>query len=58
MNKYPLIKILRQSNGTWFGHIEDSDDGHGNIIDACLKTPEKTVKCLIKQYEEVNNIKL
>lgn len=47
-----IMHLAKQSNGRWFGRIEDSDDGNGNEIDCYLYTPEQALQSLLEQFEE------
>ncbi len=43
--------ITKQEDGRYYGRIPNSDDGHGNEMDACFDTPEETLNSLIEQQE-------
>jgi hypothetical protein len=43
------IILNKQSNGRWFGRIEDSDDGNENEIDCYLYSAEQSLKSLLDQ---------
>lgn len=47
------IVLTLQGDGRWYGRIPDSNDGHGNELDAMLDTPEETLAVLLKCINEI-----